>query len=641
MNPNDTIRDDALDADVWETVERRLLAKMLEEFAYEGIVDPERVESNANDADAGFGASDADTGSDDAAATHRFELGDDTYRFRAETRLMDSLSVDAESVERRGGGADGEGDESGWTPLEDPLTLLRDIGRTTDLDGLTEGNLVREYKRTLLADAHVEARKRKRAESGEFDTLELGYAELEGEMDGHPWITYNKGRLGWGYDDYREYAPEAKEPVTLSWVAVSREKATFVSTAELDYDSLVKGELGDRYGAFRERLASKGLDPEEYYLLPVHDWQWEHSVVPLFPGDIARDDIVPLGEGPDEYLPQQSVRTFVNVDSEEKHHVKVPMRILNTLVWRGLPGERTELAPTVTEYVKGIRDDDEFLRDQGLVLPGEVAGLNYDHGDFTDIEGSPYQYHELLGAVWREPIYAFLEDEERAVTLSSLMHVDGDGVPYISRLVEASGLSTDEWLPEFFETVLPPLLHYLYRYGTVFSPHGQNTILVVEDGAPSRLAVKDFADDVNVSDRPLPELETLPDEMHEVLRKEPPEGLCQFVFSGLFVCVLRYVADVLERHEDYPEERFWTHAREAILAYQSEFPELEDRFELFDLLRPEFTKLTLNRNRIFEYGYDDAPGRPHASEHGTVRNPLHEVADERPDYAKRSSSADD
>ncbi|MFC4436307.1 MULTISPECIES: IucA/IucC family protein [Natrialbaceae] len=612
MNPNDPTLQNALDAEIWETVERQLLTKMLEEFTYEEILAPRAVERG------------------DDRVTYRFDLDDAAYRFEATERLMDSVHVHEGTVERR------DGDE--WTPLGDPLRLLRDLGEATDLDGLTEGNLVREYKRTLLADAHVEARRRDREE---FDPLDLDYAGLEGEMDGHPWITYNKGRLGWGYDDYKQYAPERKEPVTLSWVAVREEKATFVATEDVDHDSLVRSELGDSYGAFRDRLADRGLDPDAYYLLPVHDWQWENSIVPLFPDDIAADDIVPLGDGPDEYLPQQSVRTFVNVDDAEKRHVKVPMRILNTLVWRGLPGERTELAPTVTEYIKGIYEDDEFLQEQGLVLPGEIAGLNYDHADFDAIDGSPYQYHELLGAVWRESIYTFLEDDERAITLSALMHVDGDGEPYISRLVERSELSLEEWLEEFFDTVLPPLLHFLYRYGTVFSPHGQNTILVVEDGVPARLAVKDFVDDVNVSDQPLPELEALPEEMHDVLRKEPPEGLCQFVFCGLFVCVLRYVADVLEERENYPEERFWTHAREAILDYQAQFPELEDRFELFDLLQPEFTKLSLNRNRIFDYGYDDAPGRPHASEHGTVSNALHEVADERPDYAERPDPADD
>ncbi|QLG28943.1 IucA/IucC family siderophore biosynthesis protein [Halorarum halophilum] len=612
MNPNDTTLQDALDAEIWETVERRLLTKMLEEFAYEEIITPRKVEAG------------------DGSASYRFELGDTSYRFEATERLMESLYVHGDTVERNTDGT--------WTSIGDPLQLLRDLGETTDLDGLTEGNLVREYKRTLLADAHIEARRRDR---DEFDPLDLDYAHLEGEMEGHPWITYNKGRLGWGYDDYKQYAPERKESVTLSWVAVRKENSTFVGTEQVDHDSLVQCELGEYYDEFIDRLASKNLDSDAYYFMPVHDWQWENSIVPLFPDHIAADDIVPLGEGPDEYLPQQSVRTFVNVDNEEKHHVKVPMRILNTLVWRGLPGERTELAPTVTEYIKGIYEQDEFLQEQGLILPGEIAGVNYDHADFTDIDGSPYQYHELLGAIWRESIYTFLEEDEEAITLSSLMHVDSDGEPYISQLVEQSGLTLDEWLAEFFDTVLPPLLHFLYQYGTVFSPHGQNTILAVEDGAPSRLAVKDFVDDVNVSDQPLSELEALPDEIHDVLRKEPPEGLCQFIFCGLFVCVLRYVADLLEEHEDYPEEQFWTHARETILDYQAAFPELEERFELFDLLQPEFMKLSLNRNRIFDYGYDDAPGRPHASEHGTVTNPLHVVADDAPDAAEQPSPADD
>ncbi len=109
-----------------------------------------------------------------------------------------------------------------------------------------------------------------------------------------------------------------------------------------------------------------------------------------------------------------------------------------------------------------------------------------------------------------------------------------------------------------------------------------------------------------------------------VVRTEPPKGLCQFIFSGLFVCVFRYVADALAT-PDYSEERFWSGVRGAIEAYQAEFPEMEDRFDLFDLFRPEFTKLCLNRNRLLDCGYEDADGRPHASEHGTVPNPLFEV----------------
>ena len=249
MDPNDTTLQNALDADIWETVERRLLTKMLEEFTYEEIISPRKVKTG------------------DDRAIYCFDLGNASYRFAAAERLMDSLHIYNDTIERR--------TNETWKGLGDPLSLLRDLGEATNLDGLTEGNLVREYKRTLLADAHIEARKQEREG---FDPTNLDYAHLEGEMAGHPWITYNKGRLGWGYDDYREYAPERKEPVTLSWAAVSKENAAFVGTEDVTHDSLVQRELGDYYDGFRDRLASQGLDPDAYYLLPVHDWQWENSI---------------------------------------------------------------------------------------------------------------------------------------------------------------------------------------------------------------------------------------------------------------------------------------------------------------------------------------------------------------------------
>jgi len=171
-------------------------------------------------------------------------------------------------------------------------------------------------------------------------------------------------------------------------------------------------------------------------------------------------------------------------------------------------------------------------------------------------------------------------------------------------------------------------LHCIYRYGVVFSPHGENTILVLKNSIPHRLAMKDFVDDVNISRHPLPELESLTPNLKAVLLTEPPEGLCQFIFAGLFICHHRYLSDLLDIHHNYPERQFWTQVRQSILKYQQRFPELQERFELFNLLAPEFTKLCLNRNRLLTYGYADDGDRPHASAFGKVSNALYEVGEE-------------
>ena len=157
----------------------------------------------------------------------------------------------------------------------------------------------------------------------------------------------------------------------------------------------------------------------------------------------------------------------------------------------------------------------------------------------------------------------------------------------------------------------------------MFSPHGENAIVIFDShDVPVRLAVKDFVDDVNISAEPLPEHDLMPEEVRAVLLTEPPAFLNQFIHSGLFVGVFRYLAPLCEAQLGVPEADFWSMVRAEIVRHQKRFPRLKDRYALFDLLSPCLERLCLNRNRLHLDGYRDRPERPHAAVHGTVVNPL-------------------
>lgn len=115
----------------------------------------------------------------------------------------------------------------------------------------------------------------------------------------------------------------------------------------------------------------------------------KNIVVPIFGEAVALQLIVYLGKSEDLYLPQQSIRTFVNTSHSQKRHVKLPLSILNTLVYRGLPNERTQIAPKVTEYIKSIHANDPFLSEEcRMILPGEVASLNYNHNYYKQLSSA-------------------------------------------------------------------------------------------------------------------------------------------------------------------------------------------------------------------------------------------------------------
>ena len=98
--------------------------------------------------------------------------------------------------------------------------------------------------------------------------------------------------------------------------------------------------------------------------------------------------------------------------------------------------------------------------------------------------------------------------------------------------------------------------------------------------------------------------------------------LVQWIQGGLLVCVHRYLAEILEDRLGFSEGAFWALGERAVARYQARFPELEDRFALFDMEAPAFVKLCLNRVRMLERGYNDAASRPIAAAVGWIENPL-------------------
>jgi siderophore synthetase component len=588
---------DALDAGRWDAAGERMVAKMLSELLYERVL-------VAEPAAPGRGR-------------RRVVAGGAVYEFAARPRLYERLRVEPGSVRRR--------DAAGELVATDPVRLLLDLAPAAGMEPATTAHLARELRATQLADCHIAASARRTAAG----IVDLPWAEVEGEMDGHPWLVPNKGRIGFGHAEYLLHAPERRRPQRLLWLAVREGRGEYRAVAGLDHRRLRALQLdAATANRFESVLRHRGEDPGRFLWFPVHAWQWDHVVLPLFAPDLAAGDLVVLGEGDDAHLPQQSIRTLSNVGTPHRHSVKLPLSILNTLVYRGLPTGRTLAAPGVTELLQGIVAADPFLRDRcRIVLLGEVAAVAVPHLAYEELEGAPYQFRELLGCIWREPLEGRLDPGERAMTMAALLHVDARGDAVVAELVRRSGLDAAAWLDALLAAVLPPLLHFLYRHGVVFSPHGENAILVHRDGLPTRLAIKDFVDDVNLSDQPLPELAGVDPGLRSVLLAEPPEWLCQFLWAGLFVGHLRYLSDLMEDHLGLREHDFWAAVRRAVLDHQAGFPELAERFALFDLLAPRLARICLNRNRLLLDGYADRPERPHAATFGTVVNALVDVVE--------------
>ncbi|MCP2258412.1 Siderophore synthetase component [Streptoalloteichus tenebrarius] len=584
--------------DPWRRASRALLAKTIGELAFEAMLDPEPLGGDR----------------------HALRLPGATYTFLARRTAFGGWLVEPGSARRTATGI--LGDDVGQV-AEDVRQFLVDAAPAVGIAPATLAGYLNEVTATLTADVAMAATARPAAELAEF-----GHAELEGHLTGHPWLVANKGRVGFSAEDLAAYAPESRRPLRLPWLAVHRGLAEFRGTPELSERGVRDRELApETVHAFEELLRGRGLDPDAYVWLPAHPWQVDHVVRTLWAPELATDRIVELGEAPDRYLPTQSVRTMSNVDDPGRFQVKLPLRVLNTAVWRGIPPHCTLAAPVVTQWLRGLWRADKLLAEWGTVLLGEVASVTVRHPFLSSVDGVPYTWLETLGCVWREPVEPALAPGERAWPLAAVLHVDPDGRPLVGEYVARAGGDAEAWLAALLRALLRPLLHVLYRYGITVNPHGENVLVIVgPDGLPRRAVLKDLVDDVNVSAEPVPERGPEPDSHDRVLPRKPWRVLRQYLVDALLVGVLRPLAVLLAEHHGLREERLWGLVRGEVESYRRRHPDLADRMAEGDLLSPTFARYPLNGDRLLQTGYAELPHRHAIQPRGEIPNPLHRVA---------------
>jgi siderophore synthetase component len=554
---------DHLSPERWERANRLLIRKALAEFAHERLITPEET-----------GAGRYVVRSDDGATA---------YRFAAVRRALDHWQIDAESITRHQGGT------------ELPLAALDFFIELKDALGLSDEILpvyLEEISSTLSGTCYKLAKPR--VTSAEL--ARAGFQDIEtGMTEGHPCFVANNGRLGFGIHEYLSYAPETASPIRLVWLAAHRSRAAFTAGVGIEYESFVRQELGaDTVERFHGVLRDKGLDPADYLLMPVHPWQWWNKLSVTFAAEVARQHLVCLGEGDDEYLAQQSIRTFFNTSHPEKHYVKTALSVINMGFMRGLSAAYMEATPAINDWLAQLIDGDPVLKSTGLSIIRERAAVGYRHLEYERATDRYSPYRKMLAALWRESPVPSLQDGETLATMACLVHVDHEGTSVAGALIERSGLAPEEWLRRYLRAYYTPLLHSFYAYDLVYMPHGENVILVLEDGVVQRAIYKDIAEEIVVMD---PDA-ALPPEVRRIRADVPDDMKLLSIFTDVFDCFFRFLAANLATEGVLTEDAFWGTVAEVTREYQRSVPELAEKFERYDMFAPEFALSCLNRLQL-------------------------------------------
>ena len=354
----------------------------------------------------------------------------------------------------------------------------------------------------------------------------------------------------------------------------------------------------------------------DYLYLPVHPWQWDESSLPLFAPAIADGAIVPLPTDGDlrlaaavhPHLPQRQ-------PAPTGTRVKLPLSILNTLVWRGLPTERTLAAPAVTAWVHGLRDADPFLRDDVPGHPARRGRLRHRRAPASTTSSprsrtSTRNSSARSGASPCRPASHPANAPARSPPSSTPTRA---GRSFTAELVARSGLAPAVWLqpplrrPAAARCCTSSTATARSSPRTARTPSSSSTSTTSPSGSRSRTSstTSTSAPSRCPSTTPCP-TEVRDGPAHRGAAPSSPSSSTPGSSSASSAISPRSARSSWA----CPRSEFWSLVRAEILRHHARFPELKERFELFDLLTPAIERLCLNRNRLHVDGYRDRPEPP-------------------------------
>lgn len=589
---------EAIQSDQYIQVRRRIFRQLIESLIYEGVIFPD-IETDQD------GQVFLINGKDQKGRPVQYRCrGFQRFTF-GRIRLSDT------PVERRS--------DRQRTEAQSLSQFLLDIQYSLQADEDKIAAFANELERTLFHDTHAQYTRQHR----NIHVRNAEYDEWESEvMDGHTYHPSYKSRIGFSFEDNWRYGPEFKQAIQPLWVAAHKSEIKQSISARQSYRDFLLEELGaGRLSAFEARLREMGVSAEEYVFLPVHPWQWNNIITTSFLKDLREKRVIFLGTSGDYYRSQQSIRTLANVTSPAKYYLKLAMSLVNTSTGRILAPHTVQNAAVISDWLKEMVEEDEFLlKEARVALLGETIGICYDPPSLSASARS--STYGVLSCIWRESVHSFLEPGEEAVPFSALSALDVDGRPFIQEWVTEYG--AESWLRRLFEASILPVVHFLYAHGVALETHAQNMILIHEKGMPRRVALKDFHDGIRFSKKHLmhpqkaPCLQQTPDyharvNRNSFLETDDIAAVRDFMHDALFFINIGELAIFMADHFGYDERKFWALVRTVLETHQQRFPQLAERYQLFNLFAPTVQVEQLTKRRL----YPDTEIRVHQ-----VSNPL-------------------
>ncbi|EDL66720.1 IucA/IucC family protein [Bacillus sp. SG-1] len=344
-------------------------------------------------------------------------------------------------------------------------------------------NQLRQEARKQDIKSTLEYNTAKKKEEPEWSSM-LFYEQLA--LEGHHLHPGTKTKTGMSSEDVRRYSPEFHGKFPIFFVAVHKEH---LHKSELVPKTIEKL-FNNQYLAFKRTLKDQGLEPASYQLLPVHEWQYHHSLFSIYREEIAANIIIPLPSITAQGTATSSFRTVLAAEGKSPF-IKLAVNSQMTSTVRSISKNTALNATVFSEMTEKILEREPSLKH--FIPLNETAGYAFKSNDNAKSRN--------LTVVIRENRENDLEEDEFPIAGSSLYNKSPftnktilrellDEYVYFYDLPKREGGIS--FFKQYLSITLPGFLTLLTKYGVALEGHLQNSVPVFKNGKPVKFYFRDW-----------------------------------------------------------------------------------------------------------------------------------------------------
>jgi siderophore synthetase component len=322
-------------------------------------------------------------------------------------------------------------------------------------------------------------------------------------VEGHPTHPGARMKIGMDFLDVIENAPEWGAAPAVALAAVAKTSCrVFSQGSEGSAEMLLRQHPGLQE-IVDATLGQVGKNRDDYELIPVHPWQFRHTIPRLHAEAIRRAEVILI---PDAVIPTSalmSVRSLAPVQrqGEGKHHLKTAINVHMTSAVRTVSANAAANGPMLSRVLRQIHQRERRFLGRFAVLSEDV-GVHYQPPDPAIDPQVAADQVKHLAAILRENPENYAAEGEFAMPAAALAAESPLGSePVVGEMIDAfaelAGLedphaAAAEFIRRYAEISVPPLLTLMTRYGIALEGHMQNSVMVFSRGEPVRTLIRDL-----------------------------------------------------------------------------------------------------------------------------------------------------